>query len=251
MLIRLEQQNAKPLVKWKDLLSGQWRGPDPLLTSGGGCACIFPQDADSPIWIPGRLIRHVTAPQAPGASTAATAKKKNKERALLCRCHHTEQSQPVAPPASVCACLAAAEPKASSAEGRARAAPPAGRRGKISIQIPVGLRAAAARTPTENNSTSSDLACLHAPYGFLFASDSGRLNVQMNYSGGPNVVSREQCMLSSCLTPQYNVCSFVVLKRPSYIMVPVTVTTYWYDNYGLAVLKQLQDFMPAGNLWAY
>ena len=25
-----EQLNAKPLVKWKDLLSGQWKGPDPL-----------------------------------------------------------------------------------------------------------------------------------------------------------------------------------------------------------------------------
>ena len=49
------------------------------------------------------------------------------------------------------------------------------------------------------------------------------------------MVSCEQCMLSSSLTPRYNVCSFVVLKRPPYIMVPVTVTTYWYDNYGLAV----------------
>ena len=45
----LELLDAKPLVKWKDLLSGQWKGPDPLLTSGQGCACIFPQDADSPI----------------------------------------------------------------------------------------------------------------------------------------------------------------------------------------------------------
>ena len=26
--------NTKLLVKWKDLLSGQWKGPDPLLTSG-------------------------------------------------------------------------------------------------------------------------------------------------------------------------------------------------------------------------
>ena len=26
-------------------------------------------------------------------------------------------------------------------------------------------------------------------------------------------------------------------------MIPVTVTTHWYDNYGLAVLKQLQDLM--------
>ena len=29
-----EQSNAKPLVKWRDLISGQWKGPDPLLTSG-------------------------------------------------------------------------------------------------------------------------------------------------------------------------------------------------------------------------
>ena len=44
-----EDLNAKPLVKWKDLLSGQWKGPDPLLTGGRGGTCIFPQDADSPI----------------------------------------------------------------------------------------------------------------------------------------------------------------------------------------------------------
>ena len=56
-------------------------------------------------------------------------------------------------------------------------------------------------------------------------------------------MSCEQCMLSSCLTPQYNVCSFVVLQRPPYLMVPATVTTHWYDNYGLAVLQQLQDLM--------
>ena len=52
MLIRPKQQDTKPLVKWKDLLSGQWKGPDPLyiyIYSGRGCACIFPQDADSPI----------------------------------------------------------------------------------------------------------------------------------------------------------------------------------------------------------
>ena len=32
----LEQQNTKLLIKWKDLLSGQWRGPDPFLTSDRG-----------------------------------------------------------------------------------------------------------------------------------------------------------------------------------------------------------------------
>jgi len=66
MLIRPEQQDTKLLVKWKDLLSGQWKGPDPLLTSGRGCACIYPQEADSPIWIADRLIRHVAVPQTSG-----------------------------------------------------------------------------------------------------------------------------------------------------------------------------------------
>lgn len=33
----------------------------------------------------------------------------------------------------------------------------------------------------------------------------------MNYSGGPNVVSCRQCMLYLVLTPQYKICSFVVL----------------------------------------
>ena len=68
----LEQLNAKPLVKWKDLLSGQWKGPDQLLTSGRGYACVFPQDADSPIWVPDRLIHHVSAPQIPDSTAAAT-----------------------------------------------------------------------------------------------------------------------------------------------------------------------------------
>ena len=62
-------------MKWKDLFSGQRRGPDPLLTSSQGYACIFPEDADSLILIPDRLIRHVTAPQAPGPPIALTTKK--------------------------------------------------------------------------------------------------------------------------------------------------------------------------------
>ena len=70
-----EQKNAKPLVKWKDFLSRQWKGPYPLLASGQGYACVFPQDTDSPIWVLDRLIRHVTAYQTPGSSTATTTKK--------------------------------------------------------------------------------------------------------------------------------------------------------------------------------
>lgn len=44
-------------MRWKDQLTGLWKGPDVLITSGRGYACVFPQDAESPIWIPDRLIR--------------------------------------------------------------------------------------------------------------------------------------------------------------------------------------------------
>ena len=57
----------------------------------------------------------------------------------------------------------------------------------------------------ENDSTHSILACLSSPYVFLFTKDSRKLNA-------PNVATCEPWMLSSCLTPQNNVCSSVVLK---------------------------------------
>ena len=99
---------------------------------------------------------------------------------------------------------------------------PARRGGKINIEIPVGLTGLLQRElQPENNSTYSVLACLPSPYVFLFTNDSNKLNVRMNYSGGPNVVTCEQCMLSSCLNAQCNVCSFVVLQCPSYLMVPI------------------------------
>ena len=99
---------------------------------------------------------------------------------------------------------------------------PAGRGDKINIEIPARLTGQLQRElQPENNSTYSVLAYPPLPYVFLFTNDSNKLNVGMNYSGGPNVVTCEQCMLSSCLNPQCNVCSFVVLQRPSYLMVPI------------------------------
>lgn len=45
------------------------------LSSSSSSRAKYAQDADSPIWIPDRLIHHVTAPQAPGSLFASTTKK--------------------------------------------------------------------------------------------------------------------------------------------------------------------------------
>ena len=67
----------------------------------------------------------------------------------------------------------------------------------------------------------------------------------MNYTGGLNVVSCEKCMLSSCLTPQCKE-EFFCSVETSTISYDTCNCDYWYDNYGLAVLKQLQDLIRSG-----
>ena len=48
-----------PHVKWKNLADGTWYGPDPVLVWGRGAVCVFPQDTDSPIWVPECLVHAV------------------------------------------------------------------------------------------------------------------------------------------------------------------------------------------------
>ena len=52
-------QEIKPeiQVRWKDPITGQWKGPNPLLTMGRGFGCIFPIGDPSPIWVPARNLK--------------------------------------------------------------------------------------------------------------------------------------------------------------------------------------------------
>lgn len=49
-----------PLVLWRDPLTSKWTGPAPLLTQGRGFACVFPESAPQPVWIPARLVKPFT-----------------------------------------------------------------------------------------------------------------------------------------------------------------------------------------------
>ena len=46
-----------PQAMWKDILTGSWKGPDPVLIWGRASVCVFPQDQQQPIWVPERLVR--------------------------------------------------------------------------------------------------------------------------------------------------------------------------------------------------
>ena len=34
------------MIKWKDVLTGKWRVPDPILIRSRGVICVFPQEED-------------------------------------------------------------------------------------------------------------------------------------------------------------------------------------------------------------
>jgi hypothetical protein len=51
-------KQTHPVVMWKNPLTNQWMGPDPVLMWGRGFLCIFPRDADFFYWIPKILVRH-------------------------------------------------------------------------------------------------------------------------------------------------------------------------------------------------
>ena len=51
------------MVKWKDVLTGLWKGPDPILIRSRGAVCVFPQEEDNPFWLPERLTQRILTPE--------------------------------------------------------------------------------------------------------------------------------------------------------------------------------------------
>jgi hypothetical protein len=51
--------SQKGMVMWKDVLSGCWKGTDPVLVWARGSVCVFPQDHRLLLWVPERLTRAV------------------------------------------------------------------------------------------------------------------------------------------------------------------------------------------------
>lgn len=54
-----DPDRPKEMVKWKDVLTGLWKGPDPILIGSRRTICVFPQNKDNPFWLPERLTRKI------------------------------------------------------------------------------------------------------------------------------------------------------------------------------------------------
>lgn len=59
----LKEPSSRGYVRWKDILTGKWCGPDPVLCWNRGAVCVFPQEPGrEPLWVPERLVRKATPP---------------------------------------------------------------------------------------------------------------------------------------------------------------------------------------------
>lgn len=51
--------SPKGMAMWKNVLTGCWKDPDPLLVWSRRSVCVFPQDHRQPLWVPEWLTRTI------------------------------------------------------------------------------------------------------------------------------------------------------------------------------------------------
>jgi hypothetical protein len=55
------QKKQLSQVLWKDMMTGGWHSPNPVLMWGRGHACVFPEDVENTIWMPSRFVKTLGA----------------------------------------------------------------------------------------------------------------------------------------------------------------------------------------------
>lgn len=78
-------------------------------------------------------------------------------------------------------------------------------------------------------------ACVPDPFAFV----GGNLSIM--YINDAFNISCNDCTLSNCVNSTYS--SFLIVKQPSFVFVPVNVSGSWYEDTGLAVLHEAEKHL--------
>lgn len=87
-------------VLWKDVRTGAWRGPHPVLIWGKGYACVHDPDTEETRWLPERLVKPFTPPRdtAPEALSSASLPDAPATAASPADSQHASSLDPAAAP---------------------------------------------------------------------------------------------------------------------------------------------------------
>nr|XP_033709018.1 endogenous retrovirus group K member 7 Env polyprotein-like [Tursiops truncatus] len=80
-----------------------------------------------------------------------------------------------------------------------------------------------------------------SPYVLLLTNESDNLQIVRKYHRF-HVLCTE-CMLTTCIIPNMKVQIIMLLKKPAYIMLPVTLEKSWYNDKGVEVIKRVSELM--------
>jgi hypothetical protein len=47
-----QELTVRPQFLWKNVLTGKWHSPSPVLMWGREHACVFPEDSEHLVWVP-------------------------------------------------------------------------------------------------------------------------------------------------------------------------------------------------------
>ena len=83
--------------------------------------------------------------------------------------------------------------------------------------------------------------CVSSPYSLLLSNDSEKLQIVQNNMRF--YITCQQCILTTCIVPEMNVSTIIVLKRPAYIMLPVALNESWYTDIGAEIVRQVGELM--------
>ncbi|XP_049560218.1 endogenous retrovirus group K member 7 Env polyprotein-like isoform X1 [Orcinus orca] len=56
-------------------------------------------------------------------------------------------------------------------------------------------------------------------------------------------ITCQQCILTTCIIPEMNVSTIMVLKRPAYIVLPVALNESWYTDIGAEIIRQVGELI--------
>ncbi|XP_037067003.1 uncharacterized protein LOC119089130 [Peromyscus leucopus] len=78
-----------------------------------------------------------------------------------------------------------------------------------------------------------------SPFAILYSGKTGTLNIIPN--GSIYDISCKDCYLTNCLNSITNPKTFVILHQPSHVLLPVNLSSPWYEDPALFALEYIAD----------
>ena len=108
-------------------------------------------------------------------------------------------------------------------------------------RLPLATSSIILRRPNVQENKYFIQACVTSPYSILLTNKTEKLQIIKN--NGRFFITCDECALTTCVNSNMNIKTIMLLKRPAYIMLPVSLSEPWYTDTGAEIIKQVRELM--------